>query len=260
MKSKKKLHSPAIKRFHINHMKMVKLLLCTRVLTKELNILTQKWEINKTNSKPFFAYDAKSMKGYNDAIIKRDEVFKNFYNNLKLKGENLRTEFYKDIVELCYKLNLGQEWYDYIKWMLVCDFFSYPFYNLSIDTNKNDIEYHKNKGKVILTLNPDTSIEDIKALWPEIKKKQKELWPNFRKENYSPKIKEKSNIIIRDIIERGNREITYYDPVEEKNIAFSKNDEDIVSSIPEIPGRNKLGKPGKRAINQLRQTRHRMKK
>ena len=45
----------------------------------------------------------------------------------------------------------------------------------------------KGRQTVVITLSPETSIDEIREAWPEIKKQQKELWPNFEKVNFNKK-------------------------------------------------------------------------
>ncbi len=79
------------------------------------------------------------------------------------------------------KAELGQEWFSpmltYITAGIICP----PYYNFHIQ---------KENKRVTMTLNPDTSIDDIRNEWPMIDKAIHEAWPDFKKTNLSSKFNE----------------------------------------------------------------------
>ena len=85
---------------------------------------------------------------------------------ISLQKENKLLKFIYDILDFLEKYNLGKEWFIPITDYIISLWFFPPIYNLDIQ---------KTDKRVLLTLNPDTSLNDIKDAWTEIKRKQKEL-------------------------------------------------------------------------------------
>lgn len=84
--------------------------------------------------------------------------------------KNLR--FFDDVESFLKKFNLGFEWKIPLIALILEHRICLPFHNFSIGTN--------NDKRVVLTLNPDTSLDDLKYEFDYIKKRQKELQPNFK--------------------------------------------------------------------------------
>ncbi|MBI2057939.1 MAG: hypothetical protein HYT63_03070 [Candidatus Yanofskybacteria bacterium] len=85
--------------------------------------------------------------------------------------------FFDYIDKFLLKHNLGKEWDLAITTYLITGFICPPIFNLQIEEAEDEFK----KKRVVLLLNPDTTIEDIKNQWDVISKRQKELWPDFKK-------------------------------------------------------------------------------
>lgn len=120
-----------------------------------------------------------------------------------LKEKNKFEKFCDDIYDFLKKYGLGLEWSDTIIDVIVSAWFFPPFRNFDILCRGA-----KNKKRVGLILNPDTSLEDIENAWPEIKTMQKESWPDFKKINITKKSFTNLDIAIKDMEKRlfGNKE------------------------------------------------------
>ena len=78
--------------------------------------------------------------------------------------------------------------------LVISAWFFPPYRNLDISSAKRLF----GQKKVSLILNPDTSLKDIEDAWPEIKKEQEKLWPNYKKINLTKKSYSNLNIAIED--------------------------------------------------------------
>ncbi len=134
-------------------------------------------------------------KDYKDVNTKRSIATSQRIKFLKsLKEKNKFEKFCDDIYDFLKKYDLSFEWSDSIIDLIVSAWFFPPFRNFDILCRGA-----KNKKRVGLILNPDTSLEDIKDAWPEIKNKQKESWPNFKKTNVTKKSFKNLDKGIKDI-------------------------------------------------------------
>lgn len=101
-----------------------------------------------------------------------------FLNSL---DKDNKFKLFNDIDRFLITNNLGEEWFNVIADYLISSWFCPPIYNLHISNdNRRSL-----KNRIVLLLNPDTSIDDIKEAWWWISKKQKELYPNFKRPNFS---------------------------------------------------------------------------
>jgi len=88
-----------------------------------------------------------------------------------------KVEFIRDIDKFLLKNNLGAEWKLTMIAFLITGSLLPPASNLNIGDTEDEFK----KRRVVLILNPDTSLEDIKKQWDTISEKQKKLWPDFKK-------------------------------------------------------------------------------
>ena len=103
-----------------------------------------------------------------------------------------------------------------------------PAYNLYIGEVGS-----KDRKRVQLTLNPDTSIDDIKEAMTLINKKKKELWPKFKRPNYS--LKSHRNFMrTLTCLELKGEEREYYEPDIEALTKYRVTDKDILADIQDI--------------------------
>lgn len=122
-----------------------------------------------------------------------DTVLKNFNKSLILFEktqeivEDLSNEdsqyFGDDLRDLLKIGQFGAEWIDTLATTIIYRWFFPPMYNLHI-TIQGDIT----RKRVVLKLNPDTSLKDIEAAWGYIKNLQQGGWPGYSKTNFSKKI------------------------------------------------------------------------
>lgn len=83
---------------------------------------------------------------------------------------------------------LGKEWEGTLLTFITGGILCPPIHNFHMEK----------KGKrVLITLNPDTSIEDIRNEWPDISREKKKAWPGFKKKSLSSNF----NIVAKEYIE-----------------------------------------------------------
>ncbi len=160
-----------------------------------------------------------------------------------------------DIDEFLDKNDLGQEWFNTITDFIISWWFSPPIYNLYIKAEKNK----KEKRRLVLTLNPDTSVDDIAEAWFWIKKQQKKLWPNFKRQNFSKASMNNLSIALKDIEIRATKGIVYDTRGEDGKIQDdSAIDLDRVGQIWESATNDDEARDRKR-VNELRTIRKRFR-
>lgn len=143
-----------------------------------------------------------------------------------LDKEDRVSDFYNDINSLINKYDFGREWFLTVTDFIISDWFYPPHENLNVNEDNK---------RVVLTLNPDTSLDDIEAIWPTIKEKQKKLWPNYKKTNFSKKMFKNLQVAIRD-----KEEKKASGGVETDNVSnlqkYKISDLDLVSKIWKYEG------------------------
>ena len=143
---------------------------------RELRGLFDKWPSSAQQTKPLgIAWDQElSKRKGND-----EKAYKQRVKFIESLSESKASDFYNDIQGFLKKHDLGEEWLLTMMDYIISGWVRPPMENLSIEE----------KGKrVVLVLNPDTSLEDLKDIWPKIKEEQMRLWPNYKKTNYSKKM------------------------------------------------------------------------
>lgn len=188
------------------------------VFFADLKKLFKKWPSSYRNVSINCAWRYKNLK---DIKMQNDKMYRQRIEFIeKIEKSNKLLKFYDDINLFIKKHKLGEEWFltmaDYIISSWICP----PFHNL-------DIRNHKKR--IVLELNPDTSLDDIKSVWGEIKKQQKELWPSFRKINFTKKSFKNLSIVVLDMERKNNKDNKKVDLVEDKEYKIS--DLDIASEI-----------------------------
>ena len=173
-----------------------------------------------------------------------------FIKSLKEKGEF--EKFSDDIYDFIKKYDFGFEWSIPIMDIVISDWFCSPFYNLNISSSGS-----KNKKRITLTLNPDTSLDDIKDAWAEIKKKQHKGWPNFKKTNITKKSFPNLNTAIKDLEERLLKGAKEFDEITLQS--YKQKDSDIAGKIWSEEDDISISADKKRTVN-LRQIRKRLKR
>lgn len=95
--------------------------------------------------------------------------------------ENKKSKFLHSISNFITEFNLGKEWRNTLITLITTGEFYPPNKNFYVGASIAD------EKRVVITLNPDTSLEDLVAEWNVIKKLQKFLWPDFKKTNLTNK-------------------------------------------------------------------------
>jgi hypothetical protein len=98
------------------------------------------------------------------------------FRDMDGRNEKRRIKFLGDIERFLQKFNLGFEWTSPLVALVLKHNLCLPYENLYIETSR----YDDAPGRVILTLNPDTSPEDIKFAFDRVRKLQKQLQPNIK--------------------------------------------------------------------------------
>lgn len=165
------------------------------------NQLVEKWNpsfsLKKSGEDTSFLGYAHACKSVKEVETKQAEANKRTAAFLKKLGKQ-EDSFFDDIVLFLEKNDLGKEWVMTIADFIVSGWLSHPNQNLYI--------YKKEDGRktVVLELNPDTSLADIKKFWPRIESAQKELRPKYKKQNVTVKMYDNLHIAISDIVERAH--------------------------------------------------------
>jgi hypothetical protein len=118
-----------------------------------------------------------------DAILTYQARFQASLETVRKISKKDRVALFYDLIDLLKISEFGYEWIPTLITLIIDRWFFPPRYNLHIRSDERIM----GKGRVVLELNPDTSIEDVEAAWPAIEKKQKELWPNHKKTNLHKK-------------------------------------------------------------------------
>lgn len=208
----------------------------------DLKKLFDKWP-SKHRIKADFAWGLSSAK----RKIMNDERHRQRIEFAKMLDKNNKFhDFYDDVDSFLKKHNLGKEWHNTIVDYIVSLWIYPPQQNMNIEECDN---------RVVLTLNPDTSLDDIKAVWPTISEKQKALWPNYKKINFSKKMFNNLFIVSNDIEQKiisGGVEIDTSENIEEYKI----HDIDLVEKIwkDEVSKKDAV-----KRVAKLRQARRRLR-
>lgn len=98
--------------------------------------------------------------------------------------KNLSTEkqrkFFTGVERIRIRNKLGKEWTYCLMDIVISHFFIPPIYNLHVEANKE-------KKKVSIELNPDTSLADIKEAWHSIKKAKKQVFGKITRKKVTNK-------------------------------------------------------------------------
>jgi hypothetical protein len=206
---------------------------------------------------PRIVYPLKQlMNKRNDKVLTGilDERKKRFRESLlliKSWSAKERDEFMGEIREILTHADLGEEWWLTIAVTVLQGWFFPPMDNFYM-RSAGDIP----KKRVVLELNPDTSIEDIKEAWATIKNRQKKLWPNFRRINLTTKSFTNLAVYMKDLEERFLKS-TRKDTVELED--YTTTDIDRVGAI--WPNAKDVSeKADRKRATKLRQIRHRLSK
>lgn len=187
-------------------------------------------------------------KNYEEVRIKNKIAYSQRLKFIKSLNKNELLGLERDINKFLNAFNLGREWFLTITDYIISLWLSPPIYNLDIrDKNK----------RVMLILNPDTSVEDIEDAYWFIKERQKKLWPNFKRPNFSMKSFRNIFIMFRDLEEKfNNKSNEYYDTTTDEWGEQKINDKAIVAKIFENED-DINEKTDKKRVANLRQARHR---
>lgn len=185
----------------------------------DLKKLFDKWP-SKYRIKADFAWALSSEKR---KIMKGDRYKQRVKFGKVLDKNNKSYNFYDDVDSFLKKHNLGKEWHNTIVDYIVSLWIHPPQQNMNIEECDN---------RVVLTLNPDTSLDDIKAVWSTISERQKALCPNYKKINFSKKMFNNLFLVVNDIEQKiisGGVEID----TNENNEEYKIRDIDLVEKIYE---------------------------
>jgi hypothetical protein len=215
-----------------------------------LKLLMDKWNPSFKNEKlPVFCWSYKDYK----EVRKRNKIAYNrrvnFINSLP---EGRISEFQKDIFVFLDKFNFGKEWLNAIADFILSMWLYPPMFNLNTDDRAPE------EKRLLLELNPDTSLDDIKEAWREINKQQKTLDPAFKKRYFTDKSFENLDVALMDKKER-TRGVNETFNAEGERQMYEINDMDIAGAIWADAKDDSLVADRRRAAN-LRQIRHRSKK
>jgi len=144
---------------------------------------------------------------------------------------------------------MGREWSMTIADFVVSGWLFHP--------NQNLYFYKKEDGRktVVLELNPDTSLADIKKVWPRIESAQKELRPKYKKQNVTVKMYDNLHIAISDVVERARGPLL--DDVSARK--YKTKDSDLVARLWNDPEDDSESADLRRKAN-LRKIRQRFSK
>jgi len=211
--------------------------------------LVEKWQ-STYMKKPmgfFFTYKHDEIKKKNALAYSQRVAFVKSLHRMK------SIELKKDIDDFLHENNLGQEWSNTLADLIISWWFYPPTFNLYIKAKRSE----NNKERITLTLNPDTSIDDITEAWGCIKKQQKELWPNFKRPNFSKASIRNLSIALKDIELRMMKSKTNMTLEGDEWQKYVNTDLDLVANIWEDADSSNLD--DKRRVIELRTIRKRFK-
>lgn len=150
----------------------------------------------------------------------------------------------------------GDEWvgplFTYVTTGIICP----PYQNFHLKRKGNRIQ---------LTLNPDTSIDDIKNEWPKISVAISQVWPNFKKTNLTRKFNGQLQEYIDVLASKKNisddfkyQELSQFETIlakqakdPKKAISAYRDRQRIVAGVPKRPIRIKTKKTDRDVVNEL---------
>jgi len=184
-------------------------------------------------------------------LIERDERFRKALLSVKKWPSKKGFEFLDEINRLLENSELGHEWQIPFIVLILQGWLFPPTRNMDMKRTGKE-----NKGRVQLTINPDTSIEDIKGAWADVKRYQVKLWPKFQKTNFTKKSFKNIGIFWKDMetrfLDNTGRDLSTWE-------TYTKKDMDIVSVAWPNEEDISIEADRKRRAN-LRQIRHRRSK
>lgn len=210
----------------------------------ELRVLFDKWPSSAQQTNPLgIAWDQELPK-----IKENDEkAYKQRIEFLDKLEEASALSFFDDVEEFLKRCDLGKEWILTITDYLISGWIHPPMENLNLTEDDK---------RLVLVLNPDTSLEDLKDIWPRIKEEQKRLWPNYKKTNYSKKMFGNLFRALQDRDKRAMGRGIRLDLAENKE--YKVRDKDLVGELWEADEDTSLETDRKRMVN-LRQIRKRFR-
>lgn len=186
-----------------------------------------------------------------DAFSTYKERQRTSWRSVSSLSLELQSSFFKDVCQLARDSDLGDEWLPSLVSAIIDHWFFPPIHNLHIQADEE-------KKRVVLELNPDTSLDDIKLALAEIQYLQKKLNPKFKKSNFTDKSFKKLTLHKKDRLFRAKKH--HLSSNEDIRIMDSRTkDADIVADIWANAEDEKPDTDRKR-ISNLRQIRSRMKR
>lgn len=127
------------------------------------------------------------------------------------------------------EVELGQEWFSPLLTYITAGIICPPYYNFHIQ---------KEDKRVTLTLNPDTSIDDLRNEWPMIDEAIHDAWPDFKKTNLSPKFNEEIQEYLKTIRSKQNISDDFkYKDLSEFETILAKRSDDPKKAVADYRGK-----------------------
>jgi hypothetical protein len=140
--------------------------------------LRRKYDPNPTDT-PYTFWYRFSSQGELDRFLDQLEEDK---SKLVERWSAKKWKAFKDAIQaLLNEHDLGYEWHETIQDWILFRFIMPPDMDLHMSVPK-DI----GRKAILVEVGPATTLEDFKLAVPYIQKKQRELWPKYKKHNYRP--------------------------------------------------------------------------
>ncbi|MFC1663425.1 hypothetical protein ACFL04_04700 [Patescibacteria group bacterium] len=140
-----------------------------------------------------------------------------------------------DIQKIRLANKLGIEWERPILFFITTGMGTFPGYNLMIESSIH-------KKNILIHINGRTSLKDIEEAWPEIKRKQKEVFGTVKRINVTTSTYKRFRETMTMLNEKISHPLRERNPENNKNKQKKTTDEDIVTRVFEIASIKKASK------------------
>lgn len=116
-----------------------------------------------------------------DFIKKSSSLFEAAQGSLWQLSRSQQKKIKSFIDYLIQKMHLSPEWQDTFLILITKGVLCPPKFNLSVGATGTERYF----CRVVLTLNPDTSLADIEDIWQYVRAEQKRLWPGYEAKSFT---------------------------------------------------------------------------
>ncbi len=140
---------------------------------KSMLEIEKKWQIprdaKKTNELYNLLGNVNELNAEKEAKILRKEFFDKI-------GEKRHEEYLRDVKKFINEYNLGENWTEPLIDFFICQWMRWP----TAMINLKELTECKKKNKIIIELNPHTTLNDVKDIWRDVEDYKKKIWPHIK--------------------------------------------------------------------------------